>query len=103
VNCAGTQTCTYNLILFNALPASSTFTDRAAITINSADFGKVIGILHLTDVTTVGGLTVAQTTADCAKAFSGASPAFYAVLEVIGTPTYATVNDVQLAVGYMPD
>jgi hypothetical protein len=38
-----------DLIMFNASPSSSTITDKTAIAVNSADVGKVIAVIHITD------------------------------------------------------
>lgn len=103
VICAGTQTCTYNLVLFSANPAATTVADTAAVAINTADFSKIIGVIHLTDVTTVGGVTINETTVDIAKVFSGVVGNLYALLEVVGTPTYAATTDVSVIIGITPD
>lgn len=40
-----------DIILFNDNPTASTFTDNAAIAINTADLGKVRGVIHVSDYT----------------------------------------------------
>lgn len=49
-----------DLVLFSALP-SGVYTDGAAFTLAAADFALVAGVLHLTDVTGLGGaITLVQ-------------------------------------------
>ncbi len=46
-----------DIIFFNANPTGSTTTDKTALAIATADLGKIIGIMHLTDATLLGATT----------------------------------------------
>jgi len=52
------QAAPFDLVLFNADPVNTTFTDRAAFSC-ALDMDKVIGVAHATDITAAGG-SVAQ-------------------------------------------
>lgn len=49
-----------DLLLLNANPGSSTITDKTALSIAGADLGKVLGIIHLTDVSALGTPSLVQ-------------------------------------------
>ena len=58
---SGSYTGTIDLFLFNANPAG-TYSDQASFALASSDFGKLIGIAHLTDVTQAGVVSSVQAT-----------------------------------------
>lgn len=94
-----------DVILFDADPSGSTFTDNAAATIVDADLLKILGVVSL-----VAGDYIAFADNSVAvkrdlnigfKLASGSS--LYAVLVTRGTPTYASVSDLVLKVAIQQD
>jgi hypothetical protein len=49
-----------DLVLFDAEPTNSSFTDNGALAVNVLDLSKVIGVVHITDWTNLGTPGVAQ-------------------------------------------
>ncbi len=49
-----------DVVLFSANPLSSTITDGAAVSVASVDLGNVIGVVHITDCSSLGTPTVCQ-------------------------------------------
>jgi hypothetical protein len=59
INSKVALTAAVDLVLFNSNPAS-TFTDNQALSLDAADFDKVVGVVHITDWTNLGTPSVAQ-------------------------------------------
>jgi hypothetical protein len=101
----GKQSIAADLILFDADPSSSTFTDNAAATIADADLSKIIGVVTLVagDYAAFFDSSVATKRAlDIGfKLASGSS--LYAVLVTRGTPTYVSVSDLALRIAIQQD
>ena len=95
INCKSAQTGAVDLVLFNADPSASTFTDNAALAVNAADFNKVIGVVHVTDWTNLGTPSVAQA-GNIALPFTLASTALYGVLVARSTPTLGSTSDLTI-------
>jgi hypothetical protein len=51
---------TLDVVLFNANPTASTITDKTAIAIATADTGKMIGVVHISDCTSYSVPTLCQ-------------------------------------------
>lgn len=102
LNSKSSQTGAVDLLLFSADPSASTFTDNAALAINAADEGKLIGVVHLTDWTNLGTPSVAQShnPGIAFKLPSGTS--LYGVLVARSTPTLASTSDLKLIVNVIP-
>lgn len=49
-----------DLLLFNADPSASTFTDKAALAVAVADYDKLIGVVHLYDWVSLGTPSLCQ-------------------------------------------
>ena len=92
------QTGDYDLVIFNADPSATTFTENGPIDVADADLGKVVGVVKLVASThrtafadscvySVGGLNLS---------LAGAGSNLYAVLVARGTPTFAATTDVSL-------
>ena len=99
------QTVGFKLWLFAADPAASTFTDKAAPSIASADVDKLIGVYALGGGGDSGlGVHTLYTLDGIGKAFSVASgAALYGVLTTTGAPTFAATGDLSVALGILKD
>jgi len=91
------QTGAMDLILFNADPSSSTFTDNAALAVNAADFDKVLGVVHVTDWTNLGTPSFAQAQ-NLALPFTLAATSLFGVLVARSTPTLGSTSDLTISV-----
>lgn len=92
VNSKTAQTTAMDLILFNADPTNSTFTDNAALAVDVADFSKVIGVVHITDWTNLGTPAVAQAN-NLALPFTLAATSLYGVLVALAAITLGSASD----------
>lgn len=99
------QAGTYDLFLFDQNPTNSTFTDKSAVAINTADLSKVIGVLTIAAVKLGAASTMGVSTLNSAnlsfKLTSGST--IWGVLVVRGTPTYAGASDVSVDLVVVPD
>jgi hypothetical protein len=98
------QSALIDCILFDSNPSSTTFTDNAALAVNAADLGKIIGVVQLSSYAAFSANSVAYA-AGIAVPIQGlpnvASPSLYASLVSRGTPTYASTSDVSLRLGFV--
>lgn len=102
--CKSAQTAAVDVLIFNADPSSTTFTDKTALALAAADYDKLIGVAHVTDWTSLGTPSLGQA-AGVGLAFklgSGLTDG-YAVLVSRGTPTFASTSDIKLAVKSLLD
>jgi len=97
IDCKSAQTGAMDLVLFNADPAASTFTDNAALAVNAADFDKVVGVVHITDWTNLGTPSFAQAQ-NLALPFTLAATSLFGVLVARSTPTLGSTSDLTISV-----
>lgn len=83
-----------DLILFNASPTGSTTADFGAVAIVAADLAKVIGVIHLTDTTSLGSTGFVQGQNQALPFVLGSGTTLYGLLVVRATPTLASTTDV---------
>jgi hypothetical protein len=102
LNSKSAQTGAVDLLLFSADPSSSTFTDNAALSVNAADFDKLIGVAHITDWTNLGTPSVAQWHTGNLAFDLASGTTLYAVLVARSTPTLASTSDLKLTVNVIP-
>ena len=102
------QAVDFDVVLFDANPSATTFTDQAAFDIADADIPKVIGVINFpstsrfafadNSVHFVGGLGIP---------FSGSmvsgNPTIYGALISRGTPTFAASTDVKVKLAISQD
>lgn len=94
--CKSAQTGAVDIIYFNANPSSSTFTDKQALAVNAADIGKIIGVAHVTDWTSLGTPSIGQAQ-NLAMPFSlPDGTTLYAVAVARSTPTYGSTSDLSV-------
>jgi len=99
------QTCTFNIYLLNANPSSSSFTDHATLagTLNAADVGKVIGVIASGAAASgLGTHTVWNVPAEQMEIVAATS-SLYAVVAVVGTPTFASSSDLTFNFTFIQD
>lgn len=96
INSKTAQTTAVDLILFNADPSNSTFTDNAALSVNAADFDKVIGVAHITDWTSLGTPSLAQAN-NLAMPYTLAGTSLYGVLVARAAITLGSASDFSTA------
>lgn len=90
-----------SIYIFDANPTSSTFTDKATFSIATADISKLVNKTAVTLTPAVGtGVTFSTATLDgYAKPFALVGK-LYVALTTSGTPTYASITDVRVALNY---
>jgi hypothetical protein len=95
-----------DVIVFNQQPTNSTFTDHATCTVNTADLGKVAGVIHITDCTLLGatapGVCQAQQQA-LPFALGNSNTTLWAQAIVRGTPTYTGTGNVAVRLAFLQD
>ena len=99
-----TSATSFDLILFHTNPAASTFTDKVGLSVNVADFDKIIGVVHISDWTNLGSCSFAQALnlAMPYKLASGSTTA-YGVLVARSAPTFASTSDIEVALKVLPN
>lgn len=92
------QTFAFDVVLFNADPSASTFTDRGTFDVVAADWNKVIGVVHVSDWTALGATRSSAQALGLNIPFSPVSGArtLYAAIAVRSTPTPASTSDFSL-------
>lgn len=92
-----------DLVLFEALPAGSTITDRAAVVVAAADLPKVIGVLHMVDTTLLGAAapSVVQATAAVMPLRLPAGTSVYGALITRAAVTLGSTSDVVVSLNML--
>jgi len=87
---------TYDVVFFDANPSGSTCTDHNAVTVASADIGKVIGVSHLADATQAGAaVDIWQDLTMRTMPYSlNSATSIFACVITRATPTYPSTSDV---------
>jgi hypothetical protein len=100
------QDANIDLIVFNANPTGSTFTDHATCTVANADLAKIAGTMTITDCHLLGstapGMCQAQQQAIPVALGSGNTTA-YGVMISRGTPTYTASTNIKVVAGLLED
>lgn len=94
-----------DLIIFNANPSATTFTNNAALDIDDADLSKIACIISITTHATFSdnGISYANGTNCVFEIADAATPTLYAALVVRATPTYTTAADLTLRLSILQD
>ncbi len=91
---SGGFTGTIDVLLFNANPSTSTVADRGLLVLAAVDIPKLIGVLHLTDLTAAGvAAIVAGSNLGQPYVLAGAGTTIFAVALVRGGVTLAATTD----------
>ena len=97
------QTTGIKAYVFNANPGSSTFTDHAAPSINSADIGKLVGVYTLGAADSGLGTHTVWALDGIGKAIVSTSTTLYVVLIAVATPTFASTSDISVTAAILKD
>jgi len=99
------QKAALELIIFNADPSSTTFTDNSALSINSADVGKIVRRISIaaSDYVTIDTKAFADLTISGKVLKPASGTDMYAALVAVGTPTYAATTALTLNLGVLQD
>lgn len=103
INYKSLQTAQTDLLIFNANPSGTTVTDKTAFSLATADFSKLIGVVHVTDCTALGtpSVCMAGNLALPVKTATGTS--LFGVLVTRGTPTFTATTDVSVTLQILQD
>lgn len=96
------QTVEFDVTLFSSLP-STTFTDHAAPAIVAADTLLAQPTIKLTNNSSVLGTMTVYGSDNIGRAIKQAGSAAYAVVVTTGTPTLASISDLQLCASFSDD
>ena len=94
-----------DIVFFDSDPSATTFTKNSPLTINAADIPKIIGVIPVvtSDYVDFVANSVA-TLASIGLAFVASdSKDLFAAIVTRGTPTYASVADLEIALGLIQD
>ncbi len=100
--CKSANTAAVDLILFSADPTNSTFTDKTALAINAADYAKIVGVIHLTDWTSLGTAALGQNLAVGLPFRVPAGSDLFAVMVARGAVTLGSTADLLPSVRIIP-
>ncbi|MBV8616014.1 MAG: hypothetical protein JOY66_19900 [Acetobacteraceae bacterium] len=84
-----------DVVLFSDNPISSTITDGAAVSVASVDLGKVMGVVHITDCSSLGAPTLCQSEPQAVPAVVPGSGVVYAAV-ITRTAVTPGANDMTL-------
>lgn len=102
---ASNQKAAFDVLLFNADPTNTTFTDNGALTINSADVAKIVRRISVaaSDYVTVGGVAVAEIAVGGKPIVPASGTTMYAAVVTTSTPTYAATTALIVRLGVLQD
>jgi hypothetical protein len=91
------------LLIFNADPSASTFTDNAAVSLNAADVPKIIRRIPIVagDYATIDSKAFAEVIPNGRVLTPATGTSLYACLVAVGTPTYAATTALTLRIGVL--
>lgn len=92
---SGTFSGSVDLYVFNASPTGGGTTDHAAFALTATDTGKLIGVLHSADCTSLGSVLAQCQVLYQSQVYTLAASGttIYVVAVVRGTPTFAGASD----------
>ena len=96
---ADSQTQPMDLIIFSANPTATTIADRGAFALATADVTKVLRVIHLSDISSLGTPSIAELHGLATKYVADGSGNLYGVLVARGTPTFGTATGVTIQIG----
>ncbi len=96
------QTAILDLLIFSANPTSSTFTDKAALAVNAADLDKLVGVIHLTDWTSLGTPAIVQAVSAGLPFKLATGTSLYGVLVARAAMTLASTTDLAPSLRIIP-
>jgi hypothetical protein len=93
VNSKSAQSSLIDIFLFKANPSGSTCTDNAAFVLATADFDKVVGVVHVADWTAGNTASVGQAHGMGIMVGLSSATTLYACAVTRATPTLGTTSD----------
>jgi hypothetical protein len=96
------QTAILDLLIFSANPAASTFTDKAALSVAAGDLDKLVGVIHLTDWTSLGTPAIVQAVSAGLPFKLAAGTALYGVLVARAAMTLTSTTDLAPSLRIIP-
>lgn len=102
---AGAQAAPMDIIFFSQDPASSTLTNKSAVTIHANDRAKVIGWVQMVaaNYTTSTGLSIGNVKDPTPFKIPAGTRSLYAVAIARGTPTYPAASNISVKIGIRKD
>lgn len=99
----GSQKAALSIVLFSTNPSATTVTDNGALTINTADIAKIVGIVNIAaaDYTTVGGASVASKIVSLQLPVAADTVTLYAIANTTSTPTYTLTSSLKFIYGFL--
>ena len=103
INDLASQSADIDLVLFNADPTATTFTDNAALDIADADLSKITAVIPVTTHKTFADNSISQAKNIAYPFQCNSSGTLYYALVARGTPTYAATTDVSGILEFIND
>lgn len=102
VNVKTALTAPFDVLFFDTNPTNSTFTDNAALAVNTADLPFLCGVAHCSDLISMGTPQLLQA-ANIAMPFklSASATILYAVIVLRGAQTFASTSAIGLSVSIL--
>lgn len=99
------QKAALELLIFNADPTASTFTDNAAISLHASDVAKIIRRISIAaaDYVTIDSKAFVDLALSDRPLIPASGSDLYAALVTSGTPTYAATTALTLKLGVVQD
>ena len=96
---AAKQSVNLDLVLWDAEPTATTFTDQAALAIADADLKNLIGTIHVTDWSAFSNNSLGQALQLALPFVLDSGDALYGALISRGAPTYVAADDITVKLG----
>jgi hypothetical protein len=96
INAKSAQSSLVDIFLFKANPTGSTCTDKTAFALATADFDKVLGVVHVTDWTSGGTASAGQVFGLAMPYALSSATTMYACAITRATPTFTATTDISV-------
>ena len=97
------QTAGFKLYLFSTNPTNTTFTDKAAVSLNAADLPYLMDIIPIQYYDSGLGTMTIYPVDGAGRTLVGATTSLYGVLVTTGTPTFTSTTDLYITLTIMQD
>lgn len=97
------QTTPIDVFVFKANPSGSTCTDKTAFALATADFDKVLGVVHMNDFTAGNTASFGQTQNLAMPYTLSSATSLFACAVTRSTPTYGSTSDVSFGFQMLRD
>lgn len=103
IHMKSTQTGPFDLVLFSQAPTNTTIADKTTFSLATADYGTVMGVIHLSDCTSLGAPSSCVASGLAFALRTVGSGNLYGALVSRGTPTFASTSDVTVSAQIIQD